>query len=231
MSDQTRDQPRKRRPRRAREQAHPVTSPAPPAAPPVATRPSPRWSLLVALAAGLCWAGVFALLFLAQLDREPDPFAPQRLYFCGLVFLASMLTFVPVEHTMQLTGLAVEGVFGTFMLLYTLAFVPPPTRWLLWLPDIPVYVLLTAALFWTVAAVVLPFVYVVGQRLLQGRARQHDLRRARRQAYEVGALAASAVILAGLGVFGWVSMLLVLLILVVAELLFLARVRVGSAQA
>ncbi|MFN8566220.1 MAG: hypothetical protein U0Z44_01595 [Kouleothrix sp.] len=44
------------------------------------------------------------------------------------------------------------SVAGSFLLLYTLAFVPPPTAWLLELPELPVYLLLALGLFWSVGA-------------------------------------------------------------------------------
>ncbi len=187
-----------------------------------------RWSLFPALAAGLCWAGAIALLLLIDLRTEPGWFAPQRLLFYALALGAGLLTFTPVELHMQLPGLAFEGVAGTALLLYTLAFTPPPTGWLLDPPDLPVYALLAIALFWSVAAIMLPFVYALSQRLFKQRARRSDLRRARRQAYEFGVLAACIVVLAGLRVLTWVSILLVILILITAELLFLARVKTES---
>ncbi|MCG8346210.1 MAG: hypothetical protein MI924_00335 [Chloroflexales bacterium] len=183
-----------------------------------------RWPLAPALAAGLCWAGALALLLLGSLHLERDPLAPQRLLFYVLVLAAGLLTFVPIQRSMELPGLAIQGVGGTALLCYTLAFVPAPNDWLLALPETPVYVLLMTALFWSVSAVALPFIYAAGQRIFQQRARRLDLRRARRQSYEVGTLAACVVALAGLRVLTWVSLLLLVLILVTAELLFLSRV-------
>ncbi len=45
---------------------------------------------------------------------------------------------------------------GSSLLLYTLAFVPPPTGWLLSLPDTPVYLIFAAALFWSASALAMP---------------------------------------------------------------------------
>jgi hypothetical protein len=185
-----------------------------------------RWSFTLALAAGLCWSGALLLLFLANLSAEADPLAPQRLLFYVLVLTAGGLTFVPIQHGLGLPSLAFEGIGGTALLLYTLAFVPPPTGWLLSLPDLPVYMLLILALFWTSSAVVLPFMYAAGQRLFKHRARRRDVRRARRQSYEIGLLVACLVLLAALRVLSWVSLLLLLLILVIGELLLLSRIEV-----
>lgn len=195
-----------------------ATSPAPAA-------PGHR-SLVVALAAGLCWAGALVLLFLGELQRESNPLALQRLLFYMLVLGAGLLTFVPAQRAMGLPRLAIEGVTGTTLLLYTVAFVPPPTDWLLALPDLPVYALLLGALFWSTAALALPLVYAIGQRVLRQRAHRLDVRRAWRQAYEVGLFVACAAALGALDVLTWVSLLLLALILVVAELLFLSQVRV-----
>lgn len=177
----------------------------------------------LALMAGLCWAGTLMLLFLADLRAEISPLAPQRLLFYTLVLAAGLLTFVPIQRQLGLPYLALEGVGGAGLLLYTLAFVPPPNDTLLSLPDLPVYTLFILALFLSSSAIVRPFLYAIGQRLFQRRVRRTDTRRARRQSYELGLLCASAAALGGLRVLTWVSLLLVLLILITAEILFLSR--------
>jgi hypothetical protein len=189
-----------------------------------------RWSFVLALAAGLCWTGALALLFLAGLHRETDPLAPQRLLFYALVLGATLLTFVPLQVGLRLPRLAFDGVVSLSLLLYTIAFVPPPTGWLLSLPDVPVYVLFLGLLFWSTATVVLPFTYAMGQRLFQQRARRSDTHRARRQAYEIGALVACIAGLAALNVLNWVSLLLLVLIVTMAELLLLSRIQVAVQQ-
>lgn len=163
------------------------------------------------------------MLFVGM-DAERALLAPLRLLFYVLVLAAGLLTFVPVQRQLQIPGLAFEGVAGASLLLYTLAFVPPPTGWLLSLPDIPVYLLLAVAVFWTVSAVVTPPVFAFGRRIFHQRARQYDLRRARRQAHEFGLLAALCIGLAGLRLLTPLSVVLLALILVVAELLFLSFV-------
>lgn len=186
------------------------------------------WSYVAALSAVLCWAGALALLLLGGLNAESNPLAPQRVLFYVLVLAGGGLTFGPVEYRMQAPGVALEGIGGSFLLLYTLAFVPPPTSWLLWLPDMPVYLLFIAACFWTASALVFPFVYSLGQLVFRQRARRLDVRRSRRQAHELGLLLACTAVLAALHVLTWVSMLLLLLIITIAELLFLSRVEVGA---
>jgi hypothetical protein len=190
-------------------------------APPVRAR---RPALLLAVAAGLCWACALAMLLSANLSASQELFAPARMIFYALVLVAGLLTFVPFQRRLGLPGLAIEGIAGSFLFLYTLAFVPPPTAWLLALPDMPVYVLLALGLLWSVSATAMPVVYALGRRAFHQRARQYDLRRARRQSHEIGLLAALCVGLAGLRVLTPVPVLLLALILGVAELLFLSFV-------
>ena len=70
----------------------------------------------------------------------------------------------------------------------------------------------------------MPLLYASGQRIFHQRARRYDRRRARRQAYEIGLLAALTVILAGLRALTPVAVALIALIIGVAELLFLSFV-------
>jgi len=180
--------------------------------------------LLLAVAAGFCWASAVALLLFGGLESERAVLAAPRVIFYVLVLAAGLLTFVPTQRQLRLPGLTLEGIAGTFLLLYTLAFLPPPTGWLLDLPDLPVYLIFAAATFWTSSAIGLPLIYALGTRIFRQRARQYDLRRARRQSHEIGALVALCVGLAGLRVLTMVGVALLVLILFVAELLFLSFV-------
>jgi hypothetical protein len=184
--------------------------------------PARRPALLLAVAAGLCWACAIAMLLSANLEATHELLAPARVIFYALVLMAGLLTFVPFQRRLGLPGLALEGVAGSLLLLYTLAFVPPPTAWLLALPDTTVYVLLALGLFWSISAAAMPAIHALGRRAFRERARQYDLRRARRQAHELGLLAALCVGLAGLRVLRPLPVLLLALILGVAELLFLS---------
>ncbi|MFQ3632218.1 hypothetical protein [Roseiflexus sp.] len=189
---------------------------------------SRRVVLLLASLAGLCWAGALAMLIWGVVDRHQPYDAPERMVYYIIVVAAALLTFVPVERQLHLTGLALEGVAGTALLLYTLAFVPPPTGWLLSPPDAPVYGVMALATFWFFASLAMPLLYAAGQRLFKQRARRYDRRRARRQAYEIGWLAALIIILAGLRTLTPVAVVLVALIIGVVELLFLSFVEPES---
>jgi len=185
---------------------------------------SRRVMLLVALIAGLCWAGALAMLLWGVVDRRQPYDAPERMVYYMIVVSAAILTFAPVERQFHLTGLTVEGLLGTGLLLYTLAFVPPPVEWLLSPPDAPVYAVMALAVFWFFSSIAMPLLYALGQRIFHQRARRYDRRRARRQAYEIGLLAALTVILAGLRALTPVAVALIALIIGVAELLFLSFV-------
>lgn len=187
-------------------------------------------SLLLAAAAGLCWAGALAMLLFGGVSAAAAPLAPERLLFYALGLAAPLLTFAPIERAAGLTGLTVEGTLGALILLYTLAFVPAPSDWLLSLPDLPVYGLLLMGIFLCGAALTRPLIHAASVRLFRSRARALDGRRVRRQSYEAGLLMAVVAALAGLRVLTWVSLLLLALALVIAELLFLSQVEAEAAQ-
>jgi hypothetical protein len=195
-----------------------------PAAPQDHARGIGPLALALAVLAGLAWSGALTLLFFTDVDRARDMLAPGRLIYCGLALAAGLLTFLPIQARLHLPGLAREGAAGTFALLYTLAFVPPPNSWLLSPPDAPVYVVLGAALFWFTSAAAQPIIFTVGRRIFRQRARQYDLRRARRQSHEVGAVVVGWLLLAGLRVLTPIGALLVVLIALVAEFMLLSYI-------
>ncbi len=163
------------------------------------------------------------MLLLTDMRTQTDMVSLPRALFVLLVLLAAALTFVPAQKRMELPRLAQEGIGGTVLLLYTLAFVPPPTGWLLSLPDMPVYVLLVVAVFLSSSALNRPFLSALRQRVIKQRIRRLDTREARRQSYEIGLVAAGVVVLAALRVLTWISGLLLVLIILTLELFFLSR--------
>jgi len=138
--------------------------------------------------------------------------------------IAAAITFLPIEFRLGLPGLAWQGLLGWTLLGYILAYVPPPTGWLLDLPDLPVYLLLFIALFFAVAAGTLPLTFLAGRRLYQRRMHRLDLRRARRQAYELGVLAVALTTLGGLRVLSLFTGLLLVAIFILIEMLLLSQV-------
>jgi hypothetical protein len=181
--------------------------------------------LIMAALAGLAWAAALAMLFFGDIHRVREPLATPRIIFCLLAFAAGMLTFVPLQQRLRIPGLALSGTAGSFLTLYCLAFVPAPTEWLLSPPDAPVYIIFAAALYWLVSSVALPIAFAFGQRMFRQRARQYDLRRARRQSREAGAAVVLCLLLAGLRILTPLGVILVILIVVVSEFLFLAFVK------
>ncbi len=183
-----------------------------------------RLKLLLAALAGVLWAAALAMLLFAGLDGSRPPLASERLVFYALVLGAACLTFIPLQRALAMPGLAFEGIFGSALLAYTVAFVPSPTGWMLAPPDAPVYLLLAAGAFWTATAVAALPLSAIGSQLFAQRARRFDVRRAHRQAHQVGALAALTIGLAGLRQLSPLSFALVGVALILTETVFLSLV-------
>ena len=192
--------------------------------PPLYTEKGPwRWTPVVAGLAALAWLVAFGMLFAGGTALESRVASP-RATFAAAWGLAALVTFLPIEFRLGLPGLTWQGMLGWTLLGYTLAFVPPPTGWLLDLPDLPVYLLFFLALFYAVAAATLPLTFLAGRRLYQRRMHRLDLRRARRQAYEFGLLAVACMVLAALRVLAPLTGLLLAAIFVLIETLLLSQV-------
>ncbi|MDP9313897.1 MAG: hypothetical protein M3R24_23965 [Chloroflexota bacterium] len=179
--------------------------------------------LVIGLAA-LAWLVALGLLLAA----------PERLVVAGVGArvlvplswgLAAALTFVPVQLRMALHGIGWQSIVGWALLGYLLAFVPAPTGWLLDLPDLPVYLLLFFAMFYTVTAAMVPLTYLLGQRFYKLRIHRLDVGRARRQAYEIGLLIVIALVMAGLRVLSPITFGLLALVMVLTEALLLSQVQ------
>jgi hypothetical protein len=181
--------------------------------------------LAMAVVAGLAWAAALALIFFGDIHRVREPLAIQRIIFCIIALVAGVLTFIPIQQRLRIPGLALSGSVGAFLTLYCLAFVPAPTDWLLSPPDAPVYLIFAAAMYWLVSSAALPIIFAIGQRFFHDRARQFDLRRARRQSRLAGAAIVLCILLAGLRIFTLLGVVLVVLIVIVSEFLFLAFVK------
>ncbi len=196
---------------------------------PPATIPSaparPSGGVLIVAAA--CW--VLAGVLIAQgVGMTGNPFGPARWLVWGALALAGLATFGPLERWLELPGLTAAGVWSLLLFGTVLAYVPPPTHDIRSLPDIPPYLLLMLGLGALVRACTLPVLYGLGQRFFTQRAWRYDARRARRQAVLCGIFSAVLVLLAGLRAISILSVVLTVLILCVAELLFLARIRATS---
>ena len=178
---------------------------------------------VVALAT-LGWLAAIGLLLsdparLAQTGLLPHLLVP-------LVWaLAAALTFVPLQFRLGIPGVGWQGMLGFATLGYLLAFVPAPTGSLLELPDVPVYLLLSFAIFYAVAAIAVPLTYMLGQRWYKLRIHRLDVGRARRQAYEIGLLVVVLLAMAGLRVLSPITVGLLILVIVLTEALLLSQVQ------
>ena len=207
-------------------QAALAPAPAPPQTVPVDdSRPQGpwRWTPLAAGVATFAWIAAVALLVMGNTGLE-DRVSSPRLTLALVWAFAAVVSFVPIEFRLGLPGLTWQGVFGWALLGYILAYVPPPTGWLLDLPDLPVYLLFFLALFYAVASGALPITFLLGQRMYSGRLHRLDVRRARRQAYELGVLAVALVVLAALRVLSPLTALLLIAVFVLVETLLLSQV-------
>lgn len=182
-----------------------------------------RWTPLAAALSALLWIVAVSLLVAWNSLLDGRVSSP-RLTLAAAWGLAALATFAPLEFRLGLPGLTLQGLLGSTLLGSTLAFVPPPTGWLLELPDLPVYLIFFVALFLAVSAAALPLTFRLGQKLYARRLHQHDLRRARREAYEVGALVVAVMGLAALRVLTLLTGLLLVAVFVLVETLLLSQV-------
>lgn len=167
---------------------------------------------------GFAWIGLLVAVFSLTWDAGN---LGQQLGLMLAIALVAAMTYVPVEYYLNARGVAVRGMFGSVLFFMVLLYVPVPTRSMLSLFDVPVYLLMSLALYWSVSSFMMPILYAVGQLLFSGRSRRYDVRRAYRQASLIGLIGVGVILLVGLRAmtpffFGlWVLMLISL------ELLFL----------
>ncbi len=199
----------------------PVELPTTPA--PSVPRGPWRWTPLAAGIAALAWLAALALLITASRSVGMPGSTPRVQLALAWAF-AALVTFVPLEFRLGLPGLTWQGMLGCTLLGYVLVFVPPPTGWLLDLPDLPVYLLFFLGLFYTVTAVTLPLTFLSGRRIYARRMHQLDVRRARRQAYELALLSVALTVLAALRVLSPLTGLLLIAVFVLVEALLLSQV-------
>lgn len=185
--------------------------------PPDLRRP-PLW---LAVLAGGCWAVLFGWLMLGELG--PHTAQNTRLLFGGAIVLVGMVTWGPLQWATRLPVLTWRGTVGWGILLWTLAFVPPPTeRLVASLPDLPIYLIFFAGLFLATNALALPLVHVWGLRRYHGRRERFDERRVRRQANEIGIFVTLCAALAVMNILEIVTVLLLIAILGLSELVMLS---------
>jgi hypothetical protein len=179
--------------------------------------------LVVGLAL-LAWLVALAFLLTTPSPAAQISFLPRLL--TPLVWaLAASVTFIPLQIWLALPHIGWQGVVGWGLLGYLLAFVPPPTGSLLELPDVPVYLLFFLAIFYATITLVMPFIYLLSQRIYKLRIHRHDLGRIRRQAYEIGVLVVAVLGMAGMRVLSPLTFGLTVLVLVLTEVLLLSQMQ------
>jgi len=88
---------------------------------------------------------------------------PTQILVAGTSFIIGLLTFVPLEYYFRISGFAVRGIVGLLLVVQIVLYVPAPTASLLWLPDVPVYILVCLTIYWFVSSLSLPLTFVVGK--------------------------------------------------------------------
>jgi len=144
----------------------------------------------------------------------------QQLILIVVITVVAAITYVPVEYYLTARGVAIRGIAGSVLFFMVLLYVPVPTRSMLSLFDLPVYLLIALALYWSVSSFMLPMLYAVGQLLFSGRSRRYDVRRAYRQASLVGLVGVGVILLVGLRAMSPFLFGLWVLLLISLELLF-----------
>ncbi|MFN7471221.1 MAG: hypothetical protein ACK5S9_06180 [Roseiflexaceae bacterium] len=170
---------------------------------------------------GFAWLGLIALLVMYPWSSG------DRTHHWALALISAtvgLATFGPVESVLRTNGITVRGMFGLVVLTHVIVYVPVPSRSILSLAEVPVYLIVALALFYTVGSLAMPGMYALGKRVFARRSRRHDARRAWRQATELGAFLFGCVILIGLRAFTPMLAGLWLLMVVFAEYIFLSYI-------
>lgn len=175
------------------------------------------WFILV----GFAWLGLGVFVFNGAWASDDRP---KQMLTVGVAVIIGMLTYVPMEYYFRARGLAMRGVLGLLLIVQVVLYVPIPQNSLLWLPDVPVYLMVSCALYWVLSTLCVPLTYVIGQLLFRQRARRYDVRRAWRQASEIGLMVVGLFGLLGLRALTPLLIIPWILMIVIAEVLFLSFV-------
>ena len=182
---------------------------------PVARSTILLWFVLV----GFAWLGGFVSLANGVWSRGDQP---TQILVVGTSLIIGLLTFVPLEYYFRINGFAIRGMVGLLLVVQIVLYVPAPIASLLWLPDVPVYILVCLTIYWFVSSISLPLTFAVGKVAFARRAQRYDVRRAWRQAREL------AVLCVGLfGLFGLRALIPLLvvpwiLMVIITEVIFLS---------
>lgn len=167
---------------------------------------------------GFAWIGLLVAVFSITWNAGN---LSQQLGLMVSIMVVAAITYVPVEYYLAARGVSVRGILGSVLFFMVLLYVPVPTRSMLSLFDVPVYLLMSLALYWSVSSFMMPILYALGQLLFSGRSRRYDVRRAYRQASLVGLIGVGVMLLVGLRSMTPFFFGLWVLMLISVELLFL----------
>jgi hypothetical protein len=172
---------------------------------------------IVAFGALLCWLMLGQLLFVERLDRLPV-LSGWRMLFYLLVFLAPLLTFVPIARWMRAPFFDVEAVAGWATLGLVLGLVTPADP-----PSLAQFLVFLLPLTVALATLGTLASYLAGLRVYRNDPRRYDIVRARRQGYLMAMLAVAGMLLFSVGTLSPSSAALLVLVGVLAEMFALSR--------
>lgn len=164
------------------------------------------------------WYLAGLLIMAYDVGSVPDFWASERLLAYGLFILAPALTFAPLARLASIPLLDLEAVFAWSMLLYVWTFVDPEEA-----QALPTLLLFLVPLTMSLATIFTLFAYLLGARLAARQGRRYDPLRARRQGYLAAMFIVGCLLLRMLEVLSPVNAGLLALIVLLIELLLLAR--------
>ncbi len=175
-------------------------------------------SLAMASASVAAWYLAGRLVVTYDVGSVPHFWATERLLAYGLFILAPALTFTPLARLTAIPLLDLEAVVAWSTLLYVLTFVDPTRASVL-----PALLLFLIPLTMSLATLLTLLAYLLGTRLAARRGRRYDALRARRQGYLAAMFVVGCLMLRMLGVLSLVNAGLLALIVLLIEVLLLAR--------
>ena len=177
------------------------------------------WAWLVCV--GFAW---LALLWLVFAGSWPVANRTAQLGLLAGTVGVGLLTFLPFELQHAVRGLTMRGVLGMSVLTQMLVYVPAPTRSMLELSEVPVYLLAILGGYWLLSSLCMPLLYWAGQRMFVNRARRYDVRRSYRQGAEVALMVVGIFVLFALRALTPMFVVIWVAMIVIAEVIFLSFV-------
>jgi hypothetical protein len=174
--------------------------------------------LTLAIVGATAWYLAGRLIVTYDVGSVRDFWAAERLLTYGLFILAPALTFVPLARLAAIPLLDLEAVVAWSMLLYVWTFVDPEQA-----RALPALLLFLVPLTMSLATIFTLLAYLLGARLAARHGRRYDALRARRQGYLAAMFVVGCLLLRMLDVLSPVNAGLLALIVLLIEVLLLAR--------